>query len=335
MQKQNKGYELFAAIRAEASKVDHCMRQDLEELAPGVDGLLHKVLEYGLFNGGKRIRPVLVAIASRLCGGNDAAVYKLGCAFEYLHAATLFHDDIIDDSETRRGKPSVCKRFGNTPAILAGDFLLAYSMERIGLYAGISGLQIFCRAAVGMVDGEFLQLRNAAKLNLSELDYQNVIMGKTASLISAACEIGAINGGGSSTQQRLLREYGAHLGCAFQIVDDLLDYLGDPEVTGKAIGTDLLEGKVTLPLILTLNVAKPQDKDRLLEIIGSDSLRSMCFQEVCRIIEAYEGFAAAKNIAMAAVQSAKARLQTFDRAETAREQWLLEELASYVVERDK
>ncbi len=189
---------ILALIRAESEKIDTYMRADLALLNSDVDDLLLEVLDYGLFTGGKRIRPLLVVLASRLCGNNDDDAYRLGVAFEYLHAATLFHDDIIDKSDTRRGKHSVYRKFGAIAAILAGDFLHAQSMSTIGKFSGQAGLEVFCKATTGMVDGEFMQLRNAQNHKLSELDYYDAIMGKTGLLIAAACEIGAIFGGGDA-----------------------------------------------------------------------------------------------------------------------------------------
>ena len=134
---------ILVAVKREAEKIDHSMRTDLARLTPDMDDLLVEVLNYGLFNGGKRIRPLLVVVASRLCGRNDDDAYRLGVAFEYLHAATLFHDDIIDQSATRRGKQSVYQKFGTIAAILAGDFLHALAMATVGKFSGQAGLGYF------------------------------------------------------------------------------------------------------------------------------------------------------------------------------------------------
>lgn len=325
----------LGALRAEAKKIDRYMKEDLSGLEPGIDAKLLEVLNYGLFNGGKRIRPLLVVLASRLCGKSDEDVYRLGCAFEYLHAATLFHDDIIDNSDTRRGNASVFKKFGTVAAILAGDFLHALAMARVGKYAGNKGLEVFCKATTGMVDGEFMQLRNAEKHNLSELDYHDAIMGKTGLLIAAACEVGAIYGGGTPQYVTALREYGVHLGCAFQIVDDLLDYLGDPAKTGKTIGNDLAEGKITLPLILTMNVAEEKDKTRLLSILQDRSQRAQKFQDVCEIVNIYHGFQLARAAAVAAVENAVGAINIFTDENVSSERAILEGLAGYVLAREK
>jgi len=324
-----------AAVKSEAAKIDECMRADLARLQPASDELLLEVLGYGLFNGGKRIRPLLAVFATRLCGNRAEDVYHLGCAFEYLHAATLFHDDIIDNSETRRGKKSVHKQFGTIAAILAGDFLHALAMSMVGRFAGSNGLEIFCNATTGMVDGEFMQLRNATKHNLSELEYYNAIMMKTGLLIAAACEIGAIYGGGTAEQIKALRDYGVNLGCAFQIIDDLLDYLGDPAKTGKAVGNDLVEGKVTLPLIIALGSAAEKDKQRLLTILATREERLGSVQEVSALIESVGGFSAARKKAVAAVENAIAALQVFSGPASRYERDVLEGLARYVLTRDK
>jgi len=326
---------VIASIKTEAAVIDQYMRKDLDALAPDIDGLLYRVLEYGLFNGGKRIRPLLLVLSARLCGDNKEDAYRLGCAFEYLHAATLFHDDIIDNSTFRRGKQSVFKKFGTVAAILAGDFLHALAMEIVGKYCSSDGLKIFCNATRGMVDGEFMQLRNADKHNLSELDYHDAIMGKTGLLIAAACEIGAIYGGGDINSITALREYGVNLGCAFQIIDDLLDYQGDPAITGKAVGNDFFEGKMTLPLILTINNAEKEERSRLLDLLKMKKIETDCFKEVYAIITRCCGFKKAKDKALAAVDNALDALSVFEKKDVLAERGVLEGLAHYVLIRKK
>jgi octaprenyl-diphosphate synthase len=324
-------------VRQEAAKIDAFMAEDLTARETQLDPLLTEILRYGLFTGGKRIRPLLVVLAAGICGGErDRSAYRLGCAFEYLHAATLFHDDIIDTSATRRGKPSVYRRYGINAAILAGDFLHAWAMAIVGELTGREGLAVFCQATTGMVDGEFLQLRNAQRLNLSEEDYSQAIMGKTGLLIAAACEVGALFAGAAKEQAAALRAYGEHLGRAFQIIDDLLDYQGDPRKTGKAVGNDLNEGKVTLPLILALSKAGTFEKARLLEIFSDHEARRRGFAEVSQLIEGGGGFSGARQRAEAAVAGAIASLEHFviaDQGGTERE--LLVALAGYLLTREK
>jgi len=333
---QNRSFEkLFAAIKNEAEKIEVQMRKDFVELLPAIDDLLADLLEYGIFGGGKRIRPLLVVAASRLCGERDEKIYRLACAFEYLHSATLFHDDIIDNSDIRRGRPSVHKKFGVAPAILAGDFLHAFAMSLVGRFSGQEGLKVFCSATAGMVDGEFAQLRNSGNTNLSEEDYHEAIMGKTGLLISSACVIGGIYGGGSKKQILALETYGNNMGCAFQIIDDILDYRGKSAKTGKAVGNDLLEGKMTLPLILALKEAVEPDRSRLLTVLADVEKRKESVDEVCTLIEKYHGFGLARMRAEESVTAACSALQIFNNNPSSLDHELLDGLAHYVLTREK
>ncbi|BHH84390.1 polyprenyl synthetase family protein [Desulforhopalus sp. 52FAK] len=326
--------DLLEVVKKEAAVIDRYMREDLGAMQSAIDPLLNKVLEYGLFNGGKRLRPMLVVTCARLCGMTSVEVYRLAIAFEYLHGATLFHDDIIDDSATRRGKAAVHKQFGVVAAILGGDFLHAHSMATVSKYAGAKGLASFCTATMGMVDGEFMQLQNADKHNLSEIDYYNAIMGKTGLLIASSCEVGGIYAGADDTSVAALRSYGEHLGCAFQIIDDILDYLGDSAATGKAVGNDLAEGKMTLPLIIALTKADESDRQYLMEGLSSAS-KDLSVDKVIDIIEKYEGFTAARNQAELAIKKAFAELELFSGPEVQRERDFLQKLGQFVLKRNK
>lgn len=325
--------QLMAAVMVEAGKIDAVMHNDLAGLRPQVDPLLAEVLEYGLFNGGKRIRPLLVVLSARLSGCRDERVYELARAFEYLHAATLFHDDVIDNAVTRRGRPAVNQKFGLISAILAGDYLHARSMEIVGELAGNEGLRIFCRATAGMVDGEFLQMRNAAEINLSERDYTEAIMGKTGLLIAASCEIGALYGGATTAQRLALRSYGTALGCAFQMIDDLLDFTGDQQKTGKMVGNDLAEGKMTLPLIHTLARADRADRQWLETVLRDRDLRHQQFQAVSDLIEKYDGYGETRRRAERAVREAVAVLAGFTGPGAENDVATLAALAGYVLTR--
>lgn len=326
--------DLQAQIKDASRQVNEFIRRDIDGLRGSMEPLLCDILDYGLLAGGKRVRPLLVLMAGGICGKCDAGLLRLGVAFEYLHAATLFHDDIIDRADFRRGRESVVKKFGPDAAILSGDFLHTRSMLLVTEGVGVEGLSKFYSATSAMVDGEFLQLRNASEYNLSELDYYKAVMGKTGVLIAAACELGAMYAGATVEQCQALKRYGEKLGSAFQIIDDLLDYQGEPEVTGKAVGNDLVEGKMTLPLILALTNAtakKLQDAERLQEIIGDPKLRSSCFEEVYGLVEKYNGFSEARSYAERDVASACAELDIFTAG--SREQTTLIGLAHYVLAR--
>jgi len=328
--------ELKKLIGQEAAKIDQLMHEDINELeSTGLNPLLIDILNYALFVGGKRIRPLLTILSARFCGCDDDGVHRLGTAFEYLHTATLIHDDVIDNANERRGAVSVYKKFGLAEAILAGDFLHAFSMERISRYGGSTALEIFCKATSAMVDGEYHQLRNAQNLDQSVDDYFSVIMGKTAVLLGAACEIGGVYGGGDETVRSSLKTYGINLGCAFQIIDDLLDYQGDPTRTGKGLGNDLAEGKLTLPLIYALQRADVTDRARLLSILSDEQLRLQQVADVSRLIDTYNGFADARKKAEEIGVRAMAALPERDEDSASAPKRVLLDLCSYVLNRDK
>lgn len=321
-------------VKNEAATINRYMQMDLDAIKADIDPLLQSVLAYGLFNGGKRIRPLLVVASAGLCGKRSDDTYRLGIAFEYLHAATLFHDDIIDGSDTRRGKLAVHKKFDTVAAILAGDFLHAHSMAIVSKFAGCRGLESFCRATKGMVDGEFMQLQNAEKHNLSEIDYYNVIMGKTGLLISSACEVGAIFAKSDENKVIALRNYGEHLGCAFQIIDDILDYLGDTKKTGKAVGNDYAEGKMTLPVILAINKANSADKAVLMRGMQPGP-KKVPLPTVIDLIHKYACFSETKAHAEKAIAKAFSELEIFNDRSVSLERNLLQALGHFVLTRDR
>jgi len=332
--------QLMAAIAPEVAKIEQTMHQDLCAVTNGADPLLSEVLDYGIFNGGKRLRPLLVVLAARLCGLSEENktsqnIYELAIAFEYLHGATLFHDDVIDRADMRRGKASVNNKFGAIAAILGGDFLHSRSMFLVGSLGGTAALKIFCHATNAMVDGEFLQLRNAQNYNLSEDDYFAAVKGKTALLIAATCEIGALVGGATTVQQQALAEYGISLGTAFQIVDDLLDYQGDSDKTGKVVGNDFQEGKMTLPLILALGAADSADRQRLLFLLENEDARQSGLAEAYQLIEKYDAFDSSRKKAESMVTEAVTGLSIFQNEKDLAALGILKALAAYVLAREK
>ena len=330
--------ELLAlAMKKDVLAVEHTISADLEALRKEIDPLLYEILQYGLLDGGKRIRPVLTVVSARLCGTVDADIYNLAIAFEYLHAATLFHDDVLDNAEKRRGRPAVRRKFGDSAAILAGDFLHARSMNIIAAMTGRKGLAIFCEATAGMVDGEFRQLRNMLNVELSEEDYFQIISRKTGNLISAACQLGAVYAHASEQQQLALKEYGTSLGYAFQIIDDLLDLQGDAGKTGKNIGNDFIEGKITLPCILSYNIASIADKLEFQKIF-LEPYRQRLLPDFIALVNAYNGFTAARQKAIELTEKAMSSLEIFDApndTSSAVDRDLLKMLADYVISREK
>ena len=329
-----------AALRhvaaAVSARVEAAMRSDLDTALVGCEPLLHEVLHYSLFSGGKRIRPLLVILSSQCCGRNDDGLSLLAAAFEYLHVATLIHDDVIDNAGQRRGQATVFSRFGMAAAILAGDWLHARSMHMIGTLAGAAGLEIFCHATTSMVNGEFAQLRLSTEHDTSEEPYFAVIRQKTGNLIASACSLGALYADATVGSRQALAAYGQNIGMAFQVVDDLLDYLGDSKTTGKVIGNDFIEGKSTLPLLRALNQADPNDRQTLHALLHGDRTRPGACEELTALVRKNNGFESALRTAGQLIDKAIAALAVFS-PET--KEWtqaaLLADLARYILSRNK
>jgi octaprenyl-diphosphate synthase len=330
--------KLLARLEPEIAKVDQVMREDLQTLASNnlIPANLVAVLEHALFNGGKRIRPLLCILTGRLCSNPADDIYNLAIGFEYLHVATLIHDDVIDHAETRRGHPAVNKVFGLNSAILGGDYLHARSMFLVGTLGGKRCLDLICKATEAMVAGEFLQIANADNLNQSEKDYFSVINGKTALFIGAVCETGGIFSGADEKQIQALRLYGANLGLAFQIQDDLLDYLGDSALTGKNVGNDFIEGKMTLPLIHTLQTADKTESGFLFDLLRDEKSKRMAkFDDAREIISKNGGFKYASQLAAELIDKGIDSLAQFGSEPSRETHAILTGLARYVISRDK
>lgn len=206
--------------------------------------------EYLSASGGKRVRPALLILANKSVGGGATdGVIRLAAVMEMLHTATLVHDDIIDNAELRRGRVSINSRFGNQTAVLMGDWLYMSAFETSLKERSLEILDILTELTRKMTEGELIQLTAIGRLDITEVEYFDILERKTAYLFSACCEIGAILGTANSAQQTALRDFGLHLGTAFQLIDDILDVTQDTTVLGKTAGSDVLEGKLTLPLI--------------------------------------------------------------------------------------
>lgn len=241
---------IFDTIRQEMQLVE----AEFDRQASSNVQVINYLGEYLSASGGKRVRPALLILANRSVGdgGDIDGVIRLATVMEMLHTATLVHDDIIDNADLRRGRVSINSRFGNQTAVLMGDWLYMSAFETSLSERSLEILDILTVLTRKMTEGELIQLTAIGRLDITEGEYFDILERKTAYLFSACCEIGAILGGATATQQAALREYGLHLGTAFQLVDDLLDVTQDTVVLGKAAGSDVLEGKLTLPLIYLL-----------------------------------------------------------------------------------
>ena len=243
---------IFGLIKTELNLVE----AEYERQAASNIQVIDYLGEYLRSSGGKRVRPALLILSAYAAGGNGRGdnVIRLATVMEMLHTATLVHDDIIDNASLRRSEASVNARFGNQTAVLMGDWLYMSAFETSLKERSLAILDILTRLTRKMTEGELIQLTTIGKLDISEDEYFDILRRKTAYLMSACCEIGAILANAGEAVQEALRDYGMNLGIAFQLADDLLDFTGSERDLGKAAGADLLEGKLTLPLILLRQV---------------------------------------------------------------------------------
>lgn len=222
--------------------------------------LVKEIGKHVLLGRGKRLRPLIFVLSCRLCGFKDEDVYALSTVFEFIHTSSLLHDDVLDNADTRRKKPSSNQIWGNQAAVLEGDFLFSKSLALAVETGSIPFIGRLTEATMQMSEGQILELVHTEDLKTTRDDYMNIIIAKTAVLISAACGCGAIISGSSPEVESRLSRFGRSVGIAFQMVDDLLDYTSSEAVFGKPVGKDLLEGKITLPLIYTFSELHADEK---------------------------------------------------------------------------
>ncbi len=254
---------LFDRMAESLDLVDRAMRAQMKS----VSDLIPLLGDHVLSSGGKRLRPMLVLLSADFCGYTGPRRIQLGAALELIHTATLLHDDVVDLADLRRGRPSVNAIWGNRRAVLAGDFFYARASAMIVEDGSSEILEIFTRAIRMMAEGELLQLQRSFDSDVTETHYYNVIERKSAVLLSAACEIGAVLGGVTRAEVRPVAEFGRQLGVAFQVRDDVLDYQADVEDLGKPSCADLREGKITLPLLLTLKRCTPGEHNLITNVL--------------------------------------------------------------------
>jgi octaprenyl-diphosphate synthase len=254
---------VFGRIAASLELVEHAMQEQL-----GSDADLISVLgEHVLSSGGKRLRPALLLQSAELCGYTGPRRIQIGAAIELLHTATLLHDDVVDLADLRRGRPSANAIWGNRRAVLSGDFFYARASSMVVEDGNTEIIEIFSSAIRRMAEGELLQLQRSFDTTVTEAHYYDVIDRKSAALLSSACEAGAILGGVTRGERRRVAAFGRELGLAFQLKDDALDYNTSASVLGKTQYADLREGKVTLPLLLTLKRATNAERERIAAVL--------------------------------------------------------------------
>lgn len=292
--------------------------------------IVSEVAGHLLFSGGKRLRPLLMVLSARLCGYAGGRETFFSTVFEYLHAATLLHDDLVDGAELRRGRPAAHSVYGNPIAVLTGDFLLARSLTIASETEDPEVIRVIAGITENMSQGEIHQLTQKRNLNLTEPEYLEIIRRKTAVLLQGACRVGALVAGADASAGAALNDYGYHLGLAFQMADDLLDYTADTAVLGKAVGADLREGKLTLPVIHALAAATPADRARMEGMIMYQDFSTTDFEELVELLNRYEGIAYTRDQAAAHVRTAKDRLSAFADSE---EKTVMALIAEYALSR--
>jgi len=248
---------LLALVKQDLQQVNETIIERMQSPVALIPQIAHHLISAG----GKRLRPLLTLATARLCGYQGSDHIKLATCIEFLHTATLLHDDVVDESDLRRGKSSANAIWGNQTPVLVGDFLFSRAFELMVEVGHLPSLGILARASSVIAQGEVLQLLTANDTTTDEDAYLQVIQGKTAELFGAACKIGGEVSASPADQVQALYDYGNYLGIAFQLVDDYLDYAADQETLGKTVGDDFREGKMTLPIILAIAAAKTTGKD--------------------------------------------------------------------------
>jgi len=268
--------EIRSLVRHDLASVDEVIRSRLKSSVTLID----RVAEHIISGGGKRLRPMLVVLAGRACGHGGHAHVEAAAFIEFIHTATLLHDDVVDMSARRRGRDTANEIFGNQASVLVGDFVYSRAFQLMAASRSQRVIEIMADATNLIAEGEVLQLINARDPDTTETRYLEVIQRKTAQLFQAGAEVAAVLSGANTVLQRALSDYGRHLGIAYQLIDDVLDYQSDPATRGKNLGDDLAEGKPTLPLIYALRHCPPAQAEVLRDIIknggreGVDSVLS-------------------------------------------------------------
>ncbi len=317
--------EITHPIESELKQFNELFKKSLSSNIALVD----LITRYILKQKGKKIRPLLVLLASNVCGGISDRSYRGAILVELLHTATLVHDDVVDSAETRRGFPSINYVWKNKVAVLMGDYLLAK-----GLMLAVDGtdfdfLRVITSTVKRMSEGELLQISKTRKLDNDEETYFRIISDKTASLFSTCCEIGARAATDDASLIQAMKEFGENLGIAFQIRDDILDFIGTKKIFGKQLGGDIREKKLTLPLIFALKTAPTEESKSIIKSIKSGA-KKVDVNSVIKFVQKYDGIFYAEKVALDYSQKALNNLQSFGKSDS---KIALDSLVNFVIER--
>jgi octaprenyl-diphosphate synthase len=315
--------------------IENGMAQVEEELArqscPGIQ-LIDNIGQYICNSGGKRIRPAVLLLGAKMCGYEGPIGPRLGAVIELIHSATLVHDDIIDNADVRRGQASVNAQWGNEITVLMGDWLYMTSFSLALGERKLKVLDVLIEATRKMVEGELIQLTFNGSFDITEEQHLDISMRKTAYLFSACSQLGGILGSPGEEKEELMRQYGLNVGMAFQLVDDVLDLTSDERILGKPVGSDLKEGKLTLPLIYLMRDGEPHHRDLVLEALRSPSLDTARQDTISQLVRDYRTAERVLDKARDYAQKAKDCLKDFPACEARN---ALLSIPEYIVERDR
>ena len=318
--------DLFDEIKDDLARVEDRILSHLNTEIP----LLNELGEYVLSSGGKRLRPAILIYTAKMFAAPEESTYTAASALEFLHTATLLHDDVVDEADTRRSKQAARKRWGNSASVLVGDYLLATAFRSLTQLGNHNVLDTISHTTSLMAKGEILQLIRRYD-SATEEDYLAIIINKTACLFAAAAKIGGTFGNASNDQCKALYDYGNDLGIAFQIVDDALDYVEDRSKVGKPLGIDLKERKVTLPLSRLLQVTAPRENALLMDILAKETIEDGDVLNVVAIMRKHDVLAYTLNEARGYAEKARSHLSLLPRLP---ERDMLAKVTEMVVARD-
>ncbi len=320
--------EIWEYYRKDLDLAEDKIKETLGTVAPAISLVGNHIFSAG----GKRVRPFLAILCSRIFGVRGDDVSTLASSVEFIHAASLIHDDIVDGASIRRGKPSAHSLWGNQVVVLVGDFLYANALRLANLLGKQVIMDALCTATAKMSEGELVQLSKQGTPDMTEDDYMKIIQGKTAILMSAACKGGAVLGNASKEEINALASFGLKFGFAFQISDDNLDYMAEEKTFGKNLGKDLEEGKITLPLIYLLRDATDHETVEIKKILGAESITEDDLNYVKDLFNKYNSIKQSYAQAESLINEARAELDIF---KDSMEKDSLLTIADYVITRKK
>ncbi len=304
--------KILSAVESDLEDIEKALSDNLN---PYLD-LVSDVAGHILFSGGKRLRPLLMVLSARMCSYNGNYEKTFSTALEYLHTATLLHDDLVDGATLRRGKTVAHATWGNSITVLVGDYLLARALSISAGTGRLRVVQVLAELTENMSQGEVHQLMRKGDVKLTEDEYLVVIRRKTAVLFKAACQVSAIIADAPEDKEKALSEYGFNLGIAFQMADDLFDYTLQTSDFGKEVGADLREGKLTLPVIYALKQANSSDRDLMIKIIRNPDFTTDDFKTLLDLLVKYGGIDYTQETAASYIDTAKNALALFEPSPT-------------------